>query len=60
MSPRDATKNIDPHSKRIIFDAAEWQERLERLAEMRKEARAERPVRTPRAHTVQTDQRKIP
>jgi hypothetical protein len=42
MSPRDATKNIDPHSKRIIFDAAEWQERLERLAEMRKEARAER------------------
>jgi hypothetical protein len=31
-----APKERDPHSERVIFDMAEWHDRLERLADMRR------------------------
>jgi hypothetical protein len=35
--PEDATlEDSDPHSKRMIFDTAEWHDRLARLVEIRR------------------------
>jgi hypothetical protein len=36
MAPRTAPKERDPHSERVIFDMAEWHDRLERLADRRR------------------------
>jgi hypothetical protein len=36
MVSRATPKDSDPHSKRMIFDAAEWHDRLARLVEMRR------------------------
>jgi len=40
MAPRANPRENNPHWKRIIFDAAEWRDRLEKLAEMRRRAAA--------------------
>jgi hypothetical protein len=36
-TPEDASlEDSDPHSKRMIFDTAEWHDRLARLVEIRR------------------------
>ena len=36
-TPEDASlEDSDPHSKRMIFDTAEWHDRLARLIEIRR------------------------
>jgi hypothetical protein len=37
---------LDRHSKRLLVDIAEWRDRLEQLAEMRRAAAASVPTRS--------------
>ena len=37
MPPRAPSGDRDPHSRRVVFDMMEWHDRLERLANMRRE-----------------------
>jgi metal-dependent hydrolase (beta-lactamase superfamily II) len=37
---------VDRHSRRVLVDTAEWRDRLEQLAEMRRAAAASAPTRS--------------
>jgi hypothetical protein len=43
MAQRTLPEERDPHSARIIYDMTEWHDRLERLADMRRELPASVP-----------------
>jgi hypothetical protein len=48
MAQRTVSKERNPHSDRVIYDATEWHDRLERLADMRREL----PISDPRPTTT--------